>query len=361
MKKNTNPVLIFSKKVSVSEKYNFYEYLGVMLDSGIWVADALESVNQKIKNPYFNMKLDELMTFINSGDTFSKAMKKMPQIFSNSEISIVESWEQTGRLAQCFERLSEDLKQIADLKNKIKTALSYPAIILGFLVMAVVVVLVYVIPNIRPLFDDADIELPFATQALLFTSDFLRENFLYLVFFFALVFVIFSGYKTTVSGRYTIDDILLSLPLIGKVYRNYILSDIAGNLGSLVGSGISIVKTLTLTWISTGNAVYEELFKKIITKVSNGEKIVDSMLDVDPQQRYFPGDFTQMLAAGEKSAKIEYISKKIHTQYTRELEYALARLTKFIEPIAILIAGMFVVWFALAIFGAILKVTTSIG
>jgi type II secretory pathway component PulF len=70
--------------------------------------------------------------------------------------------------------------------------LSYPAIILGFLIMAIVVVLIYVIPNIRPLFDDADIELPFATQALLFTSDFMRDNFLYLVFFFALVFVLFS-------------------------------------------------------------------------------------------------------------------------------------------------------------------------
>jgi type II secretory pathway component PulF len=91
MKKNTNQVFIFSKKVSVTEKYNFYEYLGVMLDSGIGVADALESVNQKIKNPYFNSKLEELITFINSGDTFSKAMKKMPQIFSNSEISIIES------------------------------------------------------------------------------------------------------------------------------------------------------------------------------------------------------------------------------------------------------------------------------
>jgi len=354
-------VTIFSKKISLVEKYNFYEYLAVMLDSWVGMTSALESVQDKISNPYFNLKIGELITFIMSGDPFSKAMKKVPQIFTLSEISIIESWEQTGRLANSFERMSEDLKAISHLKNKIKSALNYPAIIFGFLFIAVIVVLVYVIPNIRPLFDDAGIQLPFATQALLSTSDFIIWNFLYLIFFGALVFVGMIGYKNTDTGRKNMDNFYLNLPLVGKVYRNYILADIAGNLSSLIWSGVSIIKTLTLTGVSTNNAVYQGLFKKVIAKVSTGEKIVESMEQLDPENKYFPRDFLQMLEVWEKSAKIQEVALKMNKQYNRELDYSLSILTKWIEPLAILIAWMFVVWFAFAIFGAILKVTTSIG
>ncbi len=350
-----------SKKVSLVDKYNFYEYLSVMLDSGVSLTNALESVTEKIKNPYFKLKIWELITFVTSGDPFSKAMKKTPQIFPVGEVSIIESAEQTGQLSQALEKLSEDVKQVHNLKNKIKWALSYPMIIFAFLFLAVNIVLIYVIPKIRPLFEDAGIELPFATRALLACSDFIIGNFLFLIFFFACVVVFFIGYKTTLSGKKQLDNLLLHIPLVGKVYRNYILSDIAGNLGSLIGSGVSVIKTLGLVGKSTNNVVYEDLFEQIIKRVSAGEKIVESMESVDESHAYFPTDFLQMLSVWEKSAQLEKVSGKIAKQYNRELDYSLAYLTKWIEPLAILIAGLFVTWFAFAIFGAILKVTTSIG
>lgn len=352
---------MISKKISVTQKYNFYEYLAVMLDSGVGMTNALESVQEKIDHEYFNAKIGELITFIMSGDPFSKAMKKVPQIFSSPEVSIIEAGEKTGKLADSFMRLSDDMKQAVELRNKIKSALNYPMIIFGFLFIAVVVILVYVIPNIRPLFEDAGIQLPLATRALLGTSDFLIGNFLYLVFFIALVIGVIKAYIVTDSGRKAFDDFKLSLPLTGNVYKNYILADIAGNLWSLMWSGVSVIQSLTLTGLSTGNSVYQDLFKKIIQKVSTGEKIVDSMRDVDPEKQYFPNDFLQMLSVWEQSAKIQEISVKINAQYRRELDYSLSIMTKWIEPIAILLAGIFVTWFALAIFGAILKVTTSIG
>ncbi len=352
---------LWSKRVSLVDKYNFYEYLSVMLDSWVGLSSALEWVSEKIENPYFRLKIWELLTFIMSGDPFSKAMKKVPQIFPAGEVSIIESAEQTWKLAETLERLSEDLKALHNLKNKIKWALNYPMIIFIFLFVAVSVVLIYVIPNIAPLFEDAGIELPFATQALLATSNFFIHNFLLLIFFIACVVVFFIGYKSTESGRASIDSLLLKLPLVWKVYRNYILADIAGNISSLIWSGVWVIKTLTLVGKSTNNAVYQALFTKIIAKVSSGEKIVASMEFLDLERHYFPNDFLQMLAVGEKSAKLEQVSTKINKQYNRELDYSLSRLTKWIEPLAILIAGLFVVWFAMAIFWAILKVTTSVG
>lgn len=100
---------------------------------------------------------------------------------------------------------------------------------------------------------------------------------------------------------------------------------------------------------------------EVTEKVSGGKKIVESISEVDPVNNFFPLDFLQMLSVGEKTASLETVSKKLTEQYTREVKYSLANLTKWIEPLAILVAGVFVLWFAFAIFGAILKVTQAVG
>ena len=113
-KKNTwssSKEFVLFKKVSTIDKYNFYEYLSVMLDSGVTISESLESVDSKVKNIYFKQKLRELVTYISSGDSFSKSMKKIPQIFNQAEVSIIESWEATGWLSSSLSRLSESLKK----------------------------------------------------------------------------------------------------------------------------------------------------------------------------------------------------------------------------------------------------------
>ena len=107
---NTDTILI--KKVWLIDKYNFYEYISVMLEWWVWVTESLESVNSKINSPYFKSKIRELITYISSWDSFSKSMKKIPSIFQSSEISIIEAGESTGQLSKALMKLSEDLKKI---------------------------------------------------------------------------------------------------------------------------------------------------------------------------------------------------------------------------------------------------------
>lgn len=352
--------IILFKKVWIIDKYNFYEYIAVMLDWWIGVTESLESVESKIISPYFKKKIKELITYISSWDSFSKSMKKMPSIFKPGEISIIEAWETTGQLSKSLLKLSDDLKKIHELKNKIKWALTYPIIIFLFLFLALVIVLIYVIPSIKPLFDDSDIELPNATKALLYTSDFMINNFWLILLFIITSFVIFIWYKNTKKGRETFSTFLLNLPLVWKIYKNYILSNIATNLSTLIWSWVNIVKTLTLVWKSTNNVIYLNIFEEVIIKVSRWEWIVQSIEDVDVEKKYFPPDYLQMLSVGEKTACIEEIAEKLNKQYQKEVDYSLARLTKWIEPIAILFAGAFILWFAFAIFWAILKVTQTV-
>lgn len=349
------------KKVSVVEKYNFYEYLGVLIDWWVNISEAIISTGQKIRNPFFKQKIEELSMFVQSGDPLSKSMKKIPQIFDNGEITIIEAGEQTWTLTSSLFKLSEELKKMYALKQKVKAALTYPMIIFIFLLLSVIIVLAYVIPAIRPLFENANVELPFATKALVATSDFIRHDFIYLIVLAIWGILFFTGWKNTEKGKMSIDSFLLNFPLIGTVYRNYIVSIIASNLWTLIGSWVNVIKALNLVGRIPKNAIYEALFIAVVERVAKGYRITDAMKEVDPNGYFFPHDFIQMLGVGEKTATLEKVCGKINDQYTREVDYSLANLTKWIEPLAILFAAIFVLWFAFAIFWAILKLTQTVG
>ena len=350
----------FFKKVSLVDKYNFYDYMWMMIEWWVSISDALSSVSNKIRNTFFVSKINELKMYISSWDSFSKSMKKMPMIFSNSETAIIESGETTGDLHTTFLKLSEDLKKIHNLQQKIKWALTYPLIIFIFLLVAVLIVLTYVIPAILPVFDNSWVELPFATIMLISVSNFIRDNALLLILFFIATAIFFSFYKNTQKWRLVISNFLLNFPIVWTVYRNYILSIFASNLGTLMSSWVPVVKALKLVSKAINNIEYQELISLISDEVARWNKITDAMQEADKKGKYFTPDFIQLFSVWEKTASLDVVTKKISLQYSIEVDNSLWNLTKWIEPIAILIAWFFVVWFAFAIFWAILKVTETV-
>ena len=214
----------------------------------------------------------------------------MPDVFQRGEVSIIEAWEQTWGLVDSLWKLAEDLKKIHNLKKKVTSSLTYPLIIFIFLFIAIIIVLVYVIPAITPLFENSDVDLPTATKALMATSDFVKHNFGLLLLFLASIYVWFLGYKSTSTGKAQLDHLFLHLPLVWKVYRNYLLANISSNLGSLIGAGVSVMTTLKLVWKGTDNEIYKQLFESVQIKVGKWEPIVDSMKDVDPRKMFLTID-----------------------------------------------------------------------
>lgn len=364
MSTNTNPSqkpFYLFKKVSLLDKFNFFEYLWVMLDGGVSITSSLHSVQQKMKNPYFKEKIEELLLFINSWDSLNKAMRKMPDVFSSSEFSLIEAWEKSGTLVNSLTSLALETKKLYELKQTIKTALTYPFIIILFLILAVIVVMTYVVPALIPLIEESGAEKPLATVALINTSNFIVNNFILIILLVLAIVLLFYGYKSTENGRKNFDTLILKFPLVGEVYRNYIVASSASILWILMNAWIPVIKSILLVGKSTNNLLYEDLFQAVSVKVGWGQTIVASMTETDPEGMYFPSDFTQLLSVWEKTASLGKVCKKLNEQYTREVQYSLSNLTKWIEPIAILLAGIFVLWFAFAIFWAILKVTQTVG
>ena len=349
------------KKVGLKDRFNFYEYIGTMIDGGVTVTDALESMLSRVWNAFFREKIKELRLFISSWDSFSKAMKKMPDVFPASEAAVVQAWEESWNLVQSLNKLSDDLVSRYELTQKIKSAMTYPIIIFIFLLLAVAIVLIYVIPEVKTMFLEQGIDLPFATVALIATSDFLVNSYLLLLFLMVTLIICFFTYITTEWGKRTVNYFVMNLPLIWKVYRNYSLAQISWSLWSLNAGWISIVKTLRLVWEWTGSYIYKNLLHDVSKDVAGWKGLVESMTERDSTREFFPHDFLQMLSVWEKTATLEQVTKKIKNQYTKEVDYSLQSLVKWIEPIAILIAWVFVLWFAFAVFWAILEMTDSAG
>lgn len=350
----------FFTSIKDIEKSNFYEYLSVMIDWGVTISEWLESLNNRVRNKFFLSKIRELKDLVNTWDNLSRAMKKMPDTFEDSEVAIIEAWENAWKLQQSLATLWENLKDRHELKKKIKGSLTYPLIILIFLVLAVSAVMIIVIPALMPIFADSKVELPAATRALISTSDFFKNNFIIILFLVVSSIFFTVWYKKTENWKAFFDNLFLKSPLIWEILKNYTIANISVNLWSLISWGIPITKAITLTWRATNSAPYIEAFENVREEISGWKKMVESMVSVDKEWKLFSPDFLQMLSVGEKTASMEKVCTKINKQYNREVQTSLDTLTKWVEPIAILIAWVFVLWFAFAVFWAILEVTRSI-
>ena len=350
----------FWNRITIKDKALLYEHLSNLIDWWVTVTNALKWFLEKTQNPKLWLEISNLLLFIESGDSFSIAMKKMPFIFNKKEVAIVEAWESSWTLQRSFLSLSLQLNQEEDLKKKVTWALTYPMIILLFLVIAVFVIMMYVIPKIQPLFESTWVELPLSTRMLIYVSQFFINDFYSIIVGIVIVVFVFKTYINTISWRRTLDDFYLSIPLVWTVYRNYIISQIASNLWLLIWAWIPIVKTLALTWDSSNNSIYKEAIYLVSKNVASGKKITQSIEDTDPEHKYFTNDFIQMMAAGEKTSTINKVCDKIANQYSKEVDSSLNILMKWIEPTALLIAWVFVLWFAFAIFSAVLKITETV-
>ena len=191
------PEIRFYHRISVREKSVFYEHLSNLLDGGVTVISALASFLEKTENPKMYRSIRELLLFVESGDPVSTAMKKFPKFFERSEVSIVESGEQSGTLQKSFASLAKDLRDTEDVKSKVKNALTYPAIILLFLVGAIVLVMTYVVPKLIPLFESTGTDLPFITKTLVWSSGFVRSHIIFIVALIVLTIFIGKAYIST--------------------------------------------------------------------------------------------------------------------------------------------------------------------
>ena len=343
------------KKVSFSDIVAFTRQLSTMISAGLPLTDALELLTTQFKNPALTKMIKEIAFDIEGGNSLSKTLKKYPRSFSATYISLVEAGEASGNLSQIFERLAENLEKQRVTRGKIKSAMIYPTIISGGMIVVVFIMMSFVVPKLTILYKDMNIDLPFSTKILIFTSSLFAKFWWLILIATAGAGFLFLSWKKTALGKKMFDSFLLMIPIFGELMKKLILVEFARTLGVLVGAGVPILKGLNIISASLENVIYQEGIKKVAKDVEKGVPL-GVLLSANS---IFPPILGQMVTVGEETGKVDETLFKISSYFEQEGDEAIKGLTTALEPIIMIVLGVGIGFVILSIILPIYKLTSS--
>ena len=335
----------FPKPIRQSDIIYATSQMAVMVDTGISLSSALTSIASQETNPAFRLILNDLKSRVEAGEDFSAALARYPQQFDRTYTSLIKASEQTGQLAEMLDSIASYQRGQLETRQKVIAALTYPAIMCVIAVGVTVFLLTYILPKFAPLFARKSVKLPMVTQWMIVMSDsMLHYWWAYLGGFVALGALYIFG-KRTEFGRGVIDWLVINIPMVGATCRKVILSRSIRTLATMIKSGVSMLDAVRLTGEVAGNCFYERAWQKVLTEITDGNRIYDG-LKGNP---LFPGTLLQMIVAGEETAKLDEVLTKVSVYYDREVETAIKSTTSLIEPCLIVVMGAVVATIAMGL------------
>ena len=358
--KRSGSLLDFLKKtstVSLDEKIGVVENLSIMLKAGISISRGMQILVKQTKNAKMKNILSEVYSKVQAGKSLSESMADYGSVFSNIFISMIKVGEISGNLEKSLEYLSVQLHREADLKSKTRSAMIYPAVIVGAMVIIGILMSIFVLPKLTSIFKEFDTQLPFTTRVVIGVADFMSGHaIVVLVGLAAIITGLIAGYRTYLGKKY-FDIFLLHMFVINTIVKKVNLARFSRILSSLLKSGIPIVQGLEVAGQSMGSIPYRELIAEAATDVKLGKSLTDSL---GKNEVLFPVLVVQMLQVGEESGTVEDILGQLALHYEEEVDTTLRNLSSIIEPLLLLTIGGVVGVLALALISPIYNIGQSI-
>lgn len=353
-----NRYLISKSKVKIDAKSAFYHLLSVMINSGMPMVKALKSLaKQTEKSPRLQIIISEVAAYIEGGSSLSESLSGYPDVFSEQEVGMIQSGEASGQLGKVLARLATDTEKAYRIKGKVKSAMTYPTVIFLLLIAVIVVMMVWVIPQLTQLFASSGQELPLITRIVVGTSDFMINQKFALVGGVLLFALTVSIFKRTTPGQYFFDRLVISLPIFGKLVKMSLLSRFARTLSNLLESRVSIVKAMEINANSIGNEVYRKRLLLSVDDIKQGIPLAESLTE----STLFPPMLVNMLEVGEQTAQMDTIAAKVAEFYENEVDTAVEGISKVIEPVILIVIGVVVGGVVAAIMLPIMKLSNIAG
>ncbi|MDD5606412.1 MAG: type II secretion system F family protein [Candidatus Pacebacteria bacterium] len=336
----------FFKKISILDKIIFTRNLEVMISAGVPIPKALDVLTVQAQSQKFKKIIQEIKADIVKGKSFSSALKKhtsvFPEIFSN----MIVAGEESGSMTESLKVLTEQMEKEYELKSKIKGALIYPIVIISAMAGIGILMMIIVVPMIANTFEELEVELPIATKIVIALGMFI-SNYWYL-FFGIIILSIFliKAFLKTNKGKIIGDKILFKLPIISGLIQKANLAYICRTLSSLISSGVSLVKSLDLIFLSVNNVFYKKAIKQAQNDVQKGIKLADSLAK---NNTIFSSLVVQMIQVGEETGETSSLLKKLAEFYEQETANITKNLSTLIEPILMLLIGVAIGFFAVSI------------
>jgi type IV pilus assembly protein PilC len=329
-------VPIMQQKVKSRDLVVFTRQFATLIDAGVPLVQCLDILQQQEPNKTFKRIINQIKADVESGKTFSEALKKHPNVFDNLYVNLVAAGEMGGMLDVTLNRLAAYIEKIERLKKKVKGAMTYPAVVLGISVLVVAVILVYVIPVFAGLFRDAGAKLPPMTLFVIAMSDFFQRYIHWIVLGLILLVYLFKRFRKTPKGREWTDSIALRLPVFGILLRKVAIARFSRTLGTMLGAGVPILDSLDIVATTAGNAVIEKELRKARMSIAEGQTVAEPL----GKSGVFPPMVVQMISVGEATGALDEMLSKIADFYDEEVDIAVDSLTSLLEPLMIVFLGV---------------------
>ncbi len=344
-----------NKRVKTTELLVFTRQLSTIVSAGLPLMQGLDILADQTEDPNFGAIIDAIAQDVESGETFSDALRKYPKAFPDLYVSMVRSGEASGDLDGVLLQLADYLEASEELKRRIKSAMTYPVVAFGMIILIASGLIIFVVPQFATIFEQMGGTLPAPTRILIAISNFLRSWYAIpsmIIAGFAITFAL-KTYGKTETGKYNIDKARLRIPVFGMLARKVAISRFTRTLSTLTRSGVNILQALEITERTAGNEVFARAVREAADSVRNGDTLADPLM----RSEVFPSMVTRMIGVGEKTGALEIMLAKISDFYDAEVKALVDSLTSLIEPILIGLMGVVVGGIVIALFMPILMLS----
>jgi type IV pilus assembly protein PilC len=325
-----------SGRTKLSDLAVFSRQFATMTASGMSLLRSLAILEEQTVKASLKTAIGEVRTDIESGVSLSAAVAKQDKVFPRLMVAMIRAGEAGGFLDSALDRIATNFEKDAALRGKIKSALTYPVIVLAFSAVLIAGVLIFIVPIFEKMFKGLGGKLPLPTQLIVTASHtLLWTGPLFLVVAVTGVVLFRRALKRKPELRLKFDRLKLRLPVFGSLFTKIALSRFSRNLGTLLGVGVPVMQALEVVGATTGNAVIGEVTKDLQASVRDGQPMSAPLAN----HPVFPQMVRQMIQVGEESGQISQMLDKVADFYDREVNTATESLTASIEPVMVLVMG----------------------
>lgn len=335
----------FGNSIKIEDLSLMTRQFSTLIRAKIQIVEALQALENQSDHPKMKEILSNVKQKVNEGSSLSKAFGEYPKVFNNVYINMVDAGETSGTLQVVLLRLAEFTEAQYKLKNRIKSALTYPMIMMGAGALMMGIIFAFVIPEITKIFKNTKKELPVITQISIGISDFVQN------YWWAVIIGLFVGYKlfiryiNTEEGRKKWDRFLLFAPVVSELTMMINVSRFCSTLATLLNSGVPILTAMKITRNLMGNVHIQKAVEESKDEVAAGASMTGPLVNCG----YFPAMVTHMIKLGENSGELEPMLEIVAENYEEQVENKLSGLTALLEPVMIVVMGVSVAFIVFSV------------
>lgn len=344
-----------SIKIKMDDFLLFNQQLAALIHAGLPVLQSIQMLRQRSPNPKLRLVLADVETRIRSGSALSDALAAQGETFPRIYTASILAGERSGNLDDVLRRYVEYTKAIAQLRRKIRGALTYPTILLCAAFILIGVLTTFVIPQFTSLYENMGAELPGITTFVVSVSSWMRSNIFWLAPALAGAVFGITAWRRTEKGRRTMDRWILKLPIVGDLVRQMTTAQLARSLATLLAGGITLVESFQIALASVSNRELLRNTEPALPKIREGKPFTESLDGAG----WVPPLAVDMIGVGERSGSLREMLDEVAGFYDAETEVKLGQLTTFIEPAILITMGGVVITILLAIYLPLLQMVSG--